>query len=78
MTSALTGRPVGGRSLAMSGPYSSLPPMRGTTDADGRLKLGPVRASELHLELESGRDEPLTWEISRQCLASGRADIRVP
>jgi hypothetical protein len=76
--SSRTGLPLSGLSLALSGPYASLPPLRGVTDANGRLALGKVRTAELHLELEHGGDEPLAWERARQCLESGRVDIPVP
>lgn len=78
VTSSRTGRPLGGHALALSGPYGSLPPLRGVTDADGRLRLGRVRTQELHVELEHAGDEPLAWEAARRCLESGRADLRVP
>jgi len=78
MISSRTRQPVAGLSFAVSGPYASLPPSRGVTDAKGSLRLGTVRSSELHLELEHGGDEPLTWERARQCLESGRVEIIVP
>lgn len=76
--SSSTGKGIGGLSIALVGPYSSLPPVRGVTGADGRISLGQVRARELHLEIEHAGDEPFAQEISRECRSSGRAELRLP
>jgi hypothetical protein len=70
-------RPLGGVQLAIVGPYSSLPPVRGTTDAQGRFRLDRVQTQALHVELEHEGSEPVAKDIARECLQTGTAELGV-
>jgi hypothetical protein len=69
------GAPVYG-ALVTAG-SGSLPPVRGRTDAEGRWRLGTVRTSSLHLEVEADGDTPWADEASEACAASGVVEVRL-
>ena len=70
------GVPVYGALVTAAGAQGSLPPIRGRTDAEGRWRLGRVRAQVLHLEVEHGNRSPWTGEVSAECQRTGRVDVR--
>ncbi|WP_343073660.1 carboxypeptidase-like regulatory domain-containing protein [Pyxidicoccus fallax] len=71
------GAPVYGARVTSASSLGSLPPARGLTDAEGRWRLGRVRADSLHLEVEAQGHGPWTGEASAACRASGVVEVRL-
>ncbi|QSQ28545.1 carboxypeptidase regulatory-like domain-containing protein [Pyxidicoccus parkwayensis] len=72
-----SGAPVYGALVTSGSTLGSLPPARGRTDAEGRWRLGRVRADSLHLEVEADGHPPWVGEASAACNASGVVDVRL-
>ncbi len=77
VVSAATGAPVYGARVTAAGGHGSLPPLRGRTDAEGRWRLGRVRASALYVEVE--REAGGTWarESAGDCQRAGLVEVRL-
>ena len=71
------GAPVYGALVTSASALGSLPPARGRTDAEGRWRLGRVRADSLHLEVEADGHPPWVGEATAACEASGVVDVRL-
>lgn len=71
------GAPVYGALVTSGGTQGSLPPARGRTDAEGRWRLGRVRAESLHLEVEADGHAPWQGEAAAACESSGVVDVRL-
>ncbi|MFP2927111.1 carboxypeptidase regulatory-like domain-containing protein, partial [Pyxidicoccus sp. 3LG] len=66
-----------GADSSSAGGLGSLPPARGRTDAEGRLRLGRVLAESLHLEVEADGHAPWTGEAASDCHATGVVEVRL-
>ncbi len=71
------GAPVYGALVTSASGLGSLPPARGHTDAEGRWRLGRVRADSLHLEVEADGRAPWVGEASAACQATGVVEVRL-
>jgi hypothetical protein len=73
----VAGAPVYGALVTSASTLGSLPPARGRTDAEGRWRLGRVRADSLHLEVEADGHPPWAGEAAAACEASGVVEVRL-
>ncbi|WP_240360728.1 carboxypeptidase-like regulatory domain-containing protein [Pyxidicoccus caerfyrddinensis] len=73
----VAGAPVYGALVTSASTLGSLPPARGRTDAEGRWRLGRVRADSLHLEVEADGHPPWAGEVAAACEASGVVEVRL-
>lgn len=71
------GAPVYGALVTTSSALGSLPPARGRTDAEGRWRLGRVRADSLHLEVEAEGRPTWVGDATEPCRASGVVEVRL-
>jgi hypothetical protein len=71
------GAPVYGALVTTASALGSLPPVRGRTDAEGRWRLGRVRAESLHLEVEVDGHPPWVGEAAEACRAAGVVEVRL-
>ena len=71
------GAPVYGALVTSGGTPGSLPPARGRTDAEGRWRLGRVRADSLHVEVEADGHPPWEGEASAACETAGVVEVRL-
>jgi hypothetical protein len=71
------GVPVYGARVTSASALGSLPPARGRTDAEGRWRLGRVRAESLHLEVEAEGHSPWVAEAASACQATGVVEVRL-
>jgi hypothetical protein len=71
------GAPVYGARVTSASGLGSLPPVRGRTDAEGRWRLGLVRADSLHLEVEVDGRPPWAADALEACRASGVVEVRL-
>jgi hypothetical protein len=59
------GSPMSGARVAVGGPISSLPPLEGVADAEGRFDLGPVNVDELIVWTSTGDSlQPVEFRVS--------------
>ena len=70
-----SGAPVYGALVTTSSVLGSLPPARGRTDAEGRWRLGRVRADSLHLEVEAEGRPAWVGDVTEPCRASGVVEV---
>ncbi|MBZ4418059.1 carboxypeptidase-like regulatory domain-containing protein [Myxococcus sp. RHST-1-4] len=71
------GAPVYGARVISASTLGSLPPARGRTDAEGRWRLGRVRADSLHLEVEAEGRPPWAGDAAAACRESGVVEVRL-
>ncbi|AKQ70813.1 hypothetical protein A176_007725 [Myxococcus hansupus] len=71
------GVPVYGARVMAGSEVSSLPPVRGLTDAEGRWRLGRVRSEALHLEVEAAGHSPWAGEAAEACQRLGVVHVRL-
>ncbi|MFP2907588.1 carboxypeptidase regulatory-like domain-containing protein, partial [Pyxidicoccus sp. 3LFB2] len=71
------GAPVYGALVTSASALGSLPPVRGHTDAEGRWRLGHVRAESLHLEVETEGRAPWVGEAAEACQTTGVVEVRL-
>lgn len=71
------GVPVYGARVMAGSEVSSLPPVRGLTDAEGRWRLGRVRSEALHLEVEAAGHAPWSGEAAEACRHAGVVHVRL-
>ena len=71
------GVPVYGARVMAGSEVSSLPPVRGLTDAEGRWRLGRVRSEALHLEVEAAGHAPWAGEAAEACRHTGVVHVQL-
>lgn len=70
------GRPVSGARVFAGGTRGSLPPLRGTTDAQGVFALGAVRGDgPVRLEVERDEAPPLALDGTEACRTRGEVAV---